>query len=511
MRNAAVLAVAVCAFWAGPATAQQVHVLPYVQPGDGSALTGTDTKVICWMTDQTPAEFVVEYRAGTVKGTVKPVRVALDFPPLKTAPPKKLEVAPPPREVTVTPKPLDSNEEPKEPKIPLPPEKEQKFFLYAATITDLPFNATFTYRVKVGEKLIREASCRTRATAEKTVRCVLMGDMAQGRDGQKAIAHLVSGEKPEFLVALGDIVYPSGRMNQYSAFYWHTYNNVTEPGPKTGAPLMASVPFYGVLGNHDIAAKPGAVPDALAAYYFFHVPKNGPGDGPWTTQTGLKDDADKKFRANTFGNYPAMDAYSFDYGPAHFAVINNNGASKITDPTLQKWLRADLKATKASWKFVCFHVPGFQASRQHYTEQQARLLQPLFEECGVDATFAGHVHNYQRSVPLKFAPDGKGIVRGKVNGTFALDTGFDGAKNTVPKGVIHVVAGGGGASLYGPAPEKVAEGLKKLHGDNLAPFTATATADKHTFVVMDIAPDKFELRAIAADGTEVDKITVTKK
>jgi hypothetical protein len=154
-------------------------------------------------------------------------------------------------------------------------------------------------------------------------------------------------------------------------------------------------------------------------------------------------------------------------------------------------------------------VPGFQGSKQHYTEQQARQLQPLFEECGVDATFAGHVHNYQRSVPLKFAPDGKGPVRGKVNGTFTLDTEFDGQTHTAPSGVIHFVAGGGGASLYGPAPEKVAAELKKLHGDNFAPFTATA--DRHSFVVLDLAPDKLELRALGDDGQELDKIVVTKK
>jgi predicted phosphodiesterase len=511
MRNAALLAVAACALCAGPAAAQQIYVRPYVQPGDGRTLTGTDTKVICWVTDQTPGEFVVEFTAADATGSVKPVRVQLDFPPLKV---KALPVAPPPHEIVGEPKrvpPPAGDEEPPLPKVPLPPEAEQKFFLYAATLTDLPFDTTVTYRVKLGAKVVREAAFRTRATAEKAVRCVLVGDLAQGRDGQKPIAYRIAQEKPEFLVALGDIVYPQGRMNQYTAFYWHTYNNVPDPSPRTGAPLMATVPFYVLLGNHDIAAKPATVPDGLAAYYFFHTPRNGPGDGPWATPLGVKGEAEKQFRANTLGNYPALDAYSFDYGPAHFTLINDNTRLAITDPAFLKWLRADLTGTTARWKFVCYHVPGFQGSKQHYTEQQARQLQPLFEECGVDATFAGHVHNYQRSVPLKFAPDGKGPVRGKVNGTFTLDTEFDGQTHTAPSGVIHFVAGGGGASLYGPAPEKVAAELKKLHGDNFAPFTAKATADRHSFVVLDLAPDKLELRALGDDGQELDKIVVTKK
>ena len=510
MRQVPLLAVAALVFCAGPARTQTIHVLPYVQPGDGSKLGAADSKVICWLTDQVPAEFTVEYSvAGGPLKTAKPIAVKLDFPALKL---KILETAPPPREV-INPKPKEKDandlDEPKEPKVPQPPEKDQHYLNYAAVLNDLPFNSEVQYRVKLAGKTIREAGFRTRATADKSVRCVLVGDLAQGRPAQKTIAHHIWEEKPEFLVALGDIVYPSGRANQYAAFYWDTYNNVSTPSLKTGAPLMASIPFYPVLGNHDIAAKLSTTPDALSVYYFFHVPRNGPGEGPWATPIGT-DPAASQFRKNSWGNYPSIDAYSFDYGPAHFTVINDNAKIAIHDPGFAKWLRADLLATAAKWKFVCYHVPGFQAARQHYTEQQARLLQPVFEECGVDLTFSGHVHNYQRSVPLKFAPDDKGMVRGKVNGQFALDLQFDGVKTTKPNGVIHIVAGGGGASLYGPSPEKVAEGLKKLHGDNLAPFTAKAVVEQHSFVVLDLTPEKLSLRAIGIDGKDIDAIVIEK-
>jgi predicted phosphodiesterase len=511
MRTIASIAVSVLFACAGSAAAQTVEVLPYVQPGDGAKLGAADTKVICWVTDQVPGDFVVEYSvAGGPLRTARPVAVKLDFPAVKT---RTVVVAPPPREIT-DPKaktvvdPFEM-EEPKEPKVPPPPERDQHYLNYAAVLSDLPFNAVVAYRVKLAGKVVREASFRTRATADQSVRCVLVGDLAQGRPAQKTIAHHIWEQKPEFLVALGDIVYPSGRALQYSAFYWDTYNNVAAPSPTTGAPLMASIPFYPVLGNHDIAAKLPTIPDALSAYYFFHVPKNGPGEGPWATPIGTSDAA-KAFRVNSWGNYPALDAYSFDYGPAHFAVINDNARLAIDDPAFTKWLRADLLGTTATWKFVCYHVPGFQAARQHYTEQQARMLQPLFEECGVDITFSGHVHNYQRSVPLKFVPDGKGPVRGRVNGQFTLDLEFDGVKNTRPKGVIHVVAGGGGASLYGPSPQKVAEGLKKLYGDNLAPFTARAVVEQHSFVVLDLTPGKLTLRALGQDGKEIDAFAIEK-
>src|SRR5439155_8706829 len=91
------------------------------------------------------------------------------------------------------------------------------------------------------------------------------------------------------------------------------------------------------------------------------------------------------------------------------------------DPLLQQWLRDNLKNSAAPWKFVCFHQPGFNASVKHWPEQQMRLLAPLLEECDVDVVFAGHVHNYQRSKPLKFQP-GKPGAKGEVPGTFAVDT-----------------------------------------------------------------------------------------
>ena len=127
------------------------------------------------------------------------------------------------------------------------------------------------------------------------------------------------------------------------------------------------------------------------------------------------------------------------------------------------------------------------------------------------------MHNYQRTVPLKFVPkaEDKGRVLGGkkylVNGDFTLDTKFDGLKNTQANGVIHIVAGGGGASLYGPGLEKTAEKLKKDYGpDNYVDFTARMVVDQHSFVVLEMSPYRLDLRALGARGNELDRITLTK-
>jgi len=518
------LLVAAIAFLAGaPAIrAQTVLVLPYVQPGDGRTLTGSDVKVIHWLTDETPGEFRADfYLPGGVVRTVRPMHVALDFPVPKALPKEPAKIKSDEKtkepEKKSAPNLKDSEEEDEPPakkkKITLPPERDQHYLKYTAAIDGLPFNAEIVYRVRLGGLVIREASFRTRATADRWARCVLVGDMAQNSKAQNAVAYHIARQRPEFLVALGDIVYPTGRVNQYMHHFWGTYNNVDEPSPSTGAPLMASVTFYPVLGNHDISASLAWTADALAAYHFFSPPKGGPGEGPWTTPLGKDLLAAARFRALTQHSYPNLDAYSFDYGPAHFVVLNDNRGLKITAPEFLTWLRADLKNSTAAWKFVCYHVPGFHSSKTHYAEQQARLLQPLFEECGVTMTFAGHVHNYQRSVPLKFLPKDKGLPGVKslrVNGEFTLDTHYDGVRNTRPSGVIHIVAGGGGAGLYGPGLDKTAEYLHEYYGSNYADFTARMVADKHSFVVLDLSPERLELRAIGANGKLLDHVCVTR-
>ena len=238
------------------ACAQIVHVLPYVQPGDGRTLDGTDVKVIQWLTDQTPGDFVVEFQApGGPMRRVQPKRVSLDFDKLspqmdkgKGAKTDSKEQADEPEDSQAAEKATKKAKKkkkekaaaadpnaPKEPKMPSMHETSHHYFKYTANLEGLPFNSNILYRVKQGNKVIREATFRSRATADKTARCVLVGDMANGSLYQREIAYRISQQKPEFLVALGDIVYPRGRLSEYMHHFWNVYNDIREAGLKTGA------------------------------------------------------------------------------------------------------------------------------------------------------------------------------------------------------------------------------------------------------------------------------------
>lgn len=467
--------------------AQSVLVRPYVQPGESSKRPGTDSKKILWLTDQVAGEYSVEFSSENVPAnTVLPERVKLDFGPSKA-------------------KHKPSKSEPGEEVVPEGLEREQHYFKYVATLEGLPLDSAVTYRVKIGVREIGSGVFRTTASAAKPIRFVMVGDLANGQVNQDAVAAQIRRAEPAFVVALGDLVYPAGRVSQYLDHFWNTYN------PISGASLMASVPFHAVLGNHDVDTHNLVEsPDVLGAYHFFQASSNGPGEGPWSTPIGTSPEA-ASFRQSVGGSYPALGAYSFDNGPAHFLILDNSGYAKLDSPKMLEWIEHDLTTSHAPWKFVCMHAPVFHSSREHYSEQKMRLLAPLFERCGADLICSGHVHNYQRSVPLRFTPDSAKVLPGGfVNGTFKLDTFFDGVTHTRPDGVIHLVAGGGGGTLYKGSLEKNAAFFQSQQPGNWVPFTAKFMADRHSFTVFELTPERLLLRAIDASGGEIDRCILTK-
>lgn len=212
--------------------------------------------------------------------------------------------------------------------------------------------------------------------------------------------------------------------------------------------------------------------------------------------------------------YLKMSNYSFNYGNAHWTVIDSNPYVDFTDKALQDWIAADLASAKdATWRFVMFHHPGFNSAREHYEQQHTRLLSPIFEVGKVDVVFTGHVHNYQRSFPLTFVPDKKGVLlvasmgaksaRGRVvNGQWKLDKSFNGKTNTKPKGIIYLVTGAGGQTLYNPEQNNDPDSWQR--------FTDKFHSNVHSLTVADVNGKTLSIRQIDVNGKELDSFTVTK-
>ncbi len=370
---------------------------------------------------------------------------------------------------------------------PLPPHR-----ICRVTLRDLPPAAKVPYRVKQNGKVVFEAEAQTRTAGAH--RMVVLGDIADGSPNQAAIAKALAAQHPDAVFIAGDLVYGRGRASEYRKVFYPIYN-----GEDT---VMARVPFLGMPGNHDIPFS--GFEDSAAFYAYWSLPLNGPalkpGDpGAAPVKAGVHD----AMVAAAGSAFPRMASFSFDWGPVHWTVLDSDTYADWDSPVLKAWLEADLAAAKgAAWRIVALHHPLFQSSKSHFDDQWMRPISPILEKHGVSLVFAGHVHNYQRTAPLRFSPTKVGARRQPVEGTFTVDEAFDGRTVTRPKGIIHIVTGAGGADLYDPK--------QTLDKASWQPWTRAFISDRHSFTVLDVEAGKLRLRQLDAQGRELDGITLTK-
>jgi hypothetical protein len=466
---------------------------PYLQLGDAPKLSASESLVLIWHTENAPAKWDAEVRtskdpawrsAGDVSSQV---------------------VSAPAGEPTIAGKDGAKNNAPGSPAV-------EPHIVYRARLTNLVPGQEFQYRVLKAGKPIFSAKAHARKSDAQPFRLALFGDCGQGTPSENAIAYQAWLAKPDFIFIPGDIVYGSGRISEYRTKFFPTYN-AEEPSMANGAPLLRSVPFIAAPGNHDTAlANYKRFPDALAYFLYWDQPLNGPVAPPDAakathTLTG-SESAQPTFLAGAGRRYPRMANFSFDYGNSHWTVLDANTYMDWSNPALREWLTKDLAAAQsAAWRFVAFHQPGFNSSKQHFSEQQMRPLSPVFEAGHVDIVFAGHVHNYQRSFPLTFVParqpDGATAgAKGEIAGEWKLDKTFGDGTKAKPHGVIYIVSGAGGAGLYNPE--------QQTDPASWQTFTDKFISQVHSLSVVDIEGKTLRLKQVSETGETVDSFRITK-
>ncbi len=445
------------------------EVAPYLQPGENPDGTAP---VLLWQTSDVAAEWSIALRTtGETSWVASPAtfhRIAVDG---------------------------------------VPP-----FRLYRAPIAARAAANGFAYRVQRGDKVEFEAAVAAPKPAARGERFVVFGDGAADSDDQRAVAFQASRLNPDYVVITGDVVYMRGRVSEYLDHFFPVYN-ADEAASSLGAPLLRSTPFYPAPGNHDLIESDLAkFPDGAAYFYYWSLPLNGPTNGVGAPQLKGPAARQQAYRDAVGPAFPRVANYSVDRGGIHWTVLDSSPYADWNEPTLRAWLEADLaspSARAAHWRFVACHHPPFSSSKAHADDQRMRVLAPVFESAGVSVVFNGHVHNYQRSRPIKFSleplPLGKTSPygpSGQVPGRWTLDTTFDGVRHTKPDGVIYLVTGAGGARLYNPDQTKRPESWYD--------FTARFISDIHSLTVVDATPDSLILRQISFDGHEIDRAVVTK-
>lgn len=365
--------------------------------------------------------------------------------------------------------------------------------IYRAALKNLKPGARVPYRVKLDGVVVFAAEAQARKAGAH--RMIVFGDAADGSASQLGIAKAVLAERPDAVLLAGDLVYGMGLASEYRKRFFPVYNSEE-------VPLMRSVPFLGLPGNHDVPFRRS--PEAAAYFAYWSLPLNGPGlrAGETNAAPAVPGTHDAVVAA-AGPAFPRMASYSFDYGPVHWTVLDSNLYADWESPALKAWLEADLKAAQgAAWRIVALHHPLFQSSRSHFDDQWMRRISPMLEKHGVDVVLAGHVHNYQRTAPLRFRPGQVGLRGRPVAGEFTVDEAFDGRTVTRAKGILHIVTGAGGAELYDPWQTDVRASWQ--------PWTRALISDKHSFTVLEVDGRTLKLRQVDAEGHELDAITLTK-
>jgi len=98
--------------------------------------------------------------------------------------------------------------------------------------------------------------------------------------------------------------------------------------------------------------------------------------------------------------------YSFNVGAAHVIMLCSYCPYKYGTPQYT-WLDGDLKSvdrTLTPWVIAVLHAPWYNSNTAHHNEgEEVRMraaMERLFYTSKVDLVLAGHVHAYERSLPV---------------------------------------------------------------------------------------------------------------
>ena len=291
---------------------------------------------------------------------------------------------------------------------------------FSYTITNLIPSAKYYYRVTAGQEFYTGTFHSAPDSTADSVSFFAYGDTRSNPGTHNQVANemlAICNEDPEFqsiIISVGDLVY-NGDIESYwdNEFFDPSYSGIQE--------MLADMPYQSCMGNHEGSG-------VLFKKYFPYPFVNG--------------------------RY-----WSFDYGPAHFVVVDQYtsytpGSAQLT------WIQNDLASTTKPWKFIYLHEPGWSAGGHSNNTIVQNYIQPLCVQYNVPIVFGGHNHYYARAL---------------------VD------------GIEHITTGGGGAPLYQP--------------DITYPHIVTATKANH-FCKIQIKNGVLKFTAINLSGAIIDSFTV---
>ncbi len=180
--------------------------------------------------------------------------------------------------------------------------------------------------------------------------------------------------------------------------------------------------------------------------------------------------------------------YSFDWGDAHFAVLNSNDMYPMSASQIN-WLKNDMNESDAQWKIVLMHRALYSAGKninKPDTIIMRNLLLPVIDELGIDVVFAGHDHMYMRTQPVK------GEKAQEYNTVTEVWNGESTTFARNPDGTTHILPSTAGTKRYGVNEEAIPPIL-----ENSA--LARDTKDGGVFATVSLDSEHFVYKAYMVD------------
>lgn len=189
--------------------------------------------------------------------------------------------------------------------------------------------------------------------------------------------------------------------------------------------------------------------------------------------------------------------YSFDWGDAHFAVLNSNDMYPMSASQLN-WLKNDMNSSDAQWKIILTHRALYSAGKninKPDTIIMRNLLLPVIDELGIDVVFAGHDHMYFRTESVKGE---------KVQETQTVTEVWNGKETTFalnPDGTTHILPSTAGTKRYSVNEDAIPPIL-----ENAA--LARDTHDGGVFATVSLDSEHFVYEAYMVDDETSEKTLI---
>ncbi|EJO22594.1 Tat pathway signal sequence domain protein [Selenomonas sp. FOBRC6] len=326
-------------------------------------------------------------------------------------------------------------------------------YQYTADLDHLTAGNSYQYRITAGDAATDWQMLYAPTVNESYKMLIFPDSQSSDYADWKQLAHLAWARNTDaqLFACMGDLVDNGEDRLQWTEFF---------VGVKE---MQRSIPMAPLMGNHETYNLDWKVRLPEAYLHYFKTPRNG---------------------SKEFERY----YYSFDYGDAHYIVLctQQKEIGEFKDGLVEEqlaWIRRDLKAHRKRWNIVLMHkdvlqyrINGRPERAEGIDEDNGRVWMPVFDELGIDIVFTAHLHTYRN--------------RGHIYG-------FE--KTPDAKGPLYILTGVAGNVRY-----------PNLWIDHAFDEVTLPQPETDNYLTMDVSRDAIEIACFLTDGTEMDRVRVTK-